>query len=221
MFAAADRPRTGIWKTLPIAMLAIVGIAILFYLGLRPKEKQEAELTGILRAGDPTYEWYSQYVDLKKPKIQMAKNHAGKRMVIFSGVIENNGEKTLDVVEVGVHLFNHDELVWETTRRPIRPGAYTPPLAPLKQCAFTLYVETIPSKWRASNAEIAVRGFRFQQRGGSAVAPPGSRRLRLGRVTQTAAGTPRGRQLSKPLQDPDYGRKPALGGSSRRHDECG
>ena len=181
MFDTDHRPRTGIWKMLPIALLAVVGWAVLVYLGLGPKEQPAVALTGILRAGDPTYEWYSPYLDLKKPKIQMAKNLAGKRTVIFSGVIENNGEKVLDVVEIGVHLFNHDELVWETTRRAISPGAYSPPLQPLKRRGFTLYVETIPGKWRASNAEMEIRGFRFR-----AQLPSAGQRIQ-----QSAARTPR------------------------------
>ncbi len=107
--------------------------------------------------------WYYKYVGLSNPKIQMGKNFAGNQMIMISGMIENKGEKTLDVVEVKLVLFDHAQPVWQTARIPIRPGpgTYTSPIRPLEKRGFTLYVQKIPKGWSANNAEISIHGFRF------------------------------------------------------------
>jgi hypothetical protein len=91
----------------------------------------------------------------------MGLNFAGKRIVKFAGIVENGGERDIDVVEVKLSFFNYDEVVWETTRTPIRPGPYTPPVRPLSERAFAFYSEEIPEGWKASHAEMSLAGFRF------------------------------------------------------------
>ncbi len=153
-----------LWTIIPlvtIGFLTLVGLVI--YL-LQPKPQINTRPTGILVDGNPDYDWYRNYVELKNPKISMGKNFAGKRMVMFAGRIENNGEKTLDAVEVKLVLFNFDKTVWETTRIPIRPdpGTYTPPIPPFRSRGFTLYLETVSEDWHANHAEMDIRGFRFK-----------------------------------------------------------
>lgn len=149
-----------------IGVLSIVlfaGIIVLFVYLLQPGERVKVDLSGVLHEGDADYEWYEKYVELRDPKLQMGKNFAGSRMVMFAAVIENNGEKFLDVVEVELNFFNYEKLVWTTTRVPILPGtgSYTPPIEPLAQRGFTLYMDQIPSDWQASHAEMEIQGFRF------------------------------------------------------------
>ena len=156
---------TTLWKILPFAaigFLALVGGMV--YL-LQPEPETSVQLTGIQRQGDPDYEWYRKYVKLEKPQISMGRNFAGKRMVMFSGRIENGGEKSLDLVEVKLVFFNYEKPVWEMTRIPIRPapGSYTLPIEPFETRGFTLYVEDVPEQWRASYAEMDIHGFRFKQ----------------------------------------------------------
>lgn len=153
-----------LWKILPLAALVFAAIVALFFVLFQAKPVARDQITGTLRAGDPDFDWYSKYVSLRKPQVQMGKNFAGHRMVMFSGVIENNGEKALDVVEVKLIFFNYNTPVWETTRLAIRPGSgsYTPAIAPLEQRGFALYVQDIPEDWRATNAEMSLNGFRFK-----------------------------------------------------------
>ncbi len=91
----------------------------------------------------------------------MGKNFAGNRFVIFSAIIENKGERTVDVVEVELSFFNYDKLISSVIRTPLRPGPYTPPIQTFEKRVFTLYVEDLPPNWLAQNAEIAFHGFRF------------------------------------------------------------
>ena len=152
------------WKVLPLVAVTFAILVGLFVYLFEPKAEREEEITGVLRLGNPDFAWYNKYVALKKPRVKIGRNYAGNRMVMFSAVIENHGEKTLDVVEVKLVFFNADVPVWESTRVPIRPGTgtYTPPIEPLGRRGFTLYVESLPEGWQASNAEMEIHGFRFE-----------------------------------------------------------
>ena len=103
-------------------------------------------------------------MDLESLQVQMSKSLSGNRLVIFSAIIENNGERTVDVVEVELSFFNYDKLISSVVRTPLRPGTYTPPIQTFEKRGFTLYVEDIPPHWLAQNAEIAFHGFRFLAR---------------------------------------------------------
>lgn len=149
------------WPIVGLSTLVFIGVVAALIILMRPQETTDIPLEGVLREGNGQYGWYEKYIQLKKPEIQMGQNFAGKRMVIFSGIIENGGERALDVVEVELKFFNYDKLVWRTRRIPIKPGRYTPPIEPLQQRGFTLYMENIPEDWLASHAEMAVSGFRF------------------------------------------------------------
>ncbi|RPJ56648.1 MAG: hypothetical protein EHM23_01415 [Acidobacteria bacterium] len=161
-----DKPdRSLLWKVIPAALILfaiIVGLVILFAFD---KPSESAPLTGVLRAGDPNFEWYKKYlsIDHESQKIQMGTNYAGDRVVMFAGTINNGGEKTLDVVEVKLVLFNYEKPVWETVRIPIRPDSRIEPIPPLGRRSFALYVETLPEAWNAGQAEMWISGFRFVQ----------------------------------------------------------
>ena len=157
---AATRTREH-WKILvPVGLAAILIVGLVVFLH-EPKPEQPKELAGVLREGDSDYGWYRDHVSLTSPRLQMAKNLAGNRMAIFSGTIENQGERTLDVVEMKMIFFNYDTPVWETTKTPIRPGAYTAPIQPMKKRSFTFYIQDLPRGWMASRAEMDINGFRF------------------------------------------------------------
>ena len=93
------------WKFV-IASLAILAVAlsIIMFLLLQAGPV-EAELTGILHESAPDYDWYRKYLRLKNPQVKMTSSLSGNRLVLFSAVIENGGERTVDVVEVGVELL--------------------------------------------------------------------------------------------------------------------
>ena len=159
-----EQPKSGpslLLILIPVALGFATLLAGIFYWTSR--ESAPASLEGVVRSPDPDYEWYSEHLELEGGDIKMGKNFAGHRVIIFSGVVNNNGERTVDVVEVKLTLFNYDEPVFETTRMPIKPGGYTPPIGPLSSRSFTLYLEDIPGNWLASHAEMELNGFRFKQ----------------------------------------------------------
>lgn len=162
MFESEDKPRSPhFWKIIVVAAILCVAATGLLLFVLQQGVQENAPLTGILHAGDPDYDWYGKYMDLDNPQVKMGKNFAGNRFVIFSGIIENNGERTVDVVEVELKLFNYDKPISNVIRTPFRPGAYVRPMQTFEKRAFTVIVEEIPPNWLAQNAEIAIHGIRF------------------------------------------------------------
>ncbi|RPI28149.1 MAG: hypothetical protein EHM61_06135 [Acidobacteria bacterium] len=161
-----DKPdRSLMWKVIPVAVVVfgvIVGLVILLAFN---KQTESTALEGVLRAGDPNFDWYKKYVsiDHESQKIQLGTNYAGDKVVMFAGTINNGGEKTLDVVEVKLVLFNYEKPVWETVRVPIRPDGRIEPIPPLGRRSFSLYVEALPEAWDAGQAEMWIHGFRFVQ----------------------------------------------------------
>jgi hypothetical protein len=162
VFESEDKPRSPhFWQIIVIAAILFVAVTGLLLFLLQQGVQEEAPLTGILHAGDPDYDWYGKYMGLENPRVKLGKNFAGNRFVIFSAIIENNGERTVDVVEVELSFFNYDELISSVIRTPLRPGAYAKPIQTFEKRVFTILVEGIPSNWLAQNAEIAIHGLRF------------------------------------------------------------
>lgn len=148
-------------KFMPVALAVFVALIVgAIYLSQQSHPPLE-KLEGVLHEEDLDFEWYQQYLELKNPKIQMGLNYAGNRIVMFSGVISNQGERTIDVVELKIVFFNYDELLLETHRTPLRPSPYTPPIPQLSERVFNFYVERIPEGWKSSHAEMSISGFRF------------------------------------------------------------
>ena len=163
MFEAPEKSRSvDLWKSLVLGVLVVAIVVTGLIALLMTGDSTKVELAGVIRAGDPTFDWYRGYLKLEDPKIQMGKSFTGSRVVMFSAIIRNGGEKMVDVVEVELSFFNYDELVWKTVRTPIRPeprNYYTPAIEPLEERGFTLYLEEIPKKWQATNAELDIFGF--------------------------------------------------------------
>lgn len=164
-FKEPEKSRSTLWKVLPLALLVFAGLVGLVLFFSYQTESKPADLTGVIREGHPDFDWYRKYVKLDpaNQKIQLGQNYLGDKVVMFSGLIENGGEKTLDVVEVKLVLFNYQKPVWETTRTPIRPDGRMEPIPSLGKRSFSLYVETLPEAWDAGQAEMWITGFRFKR----------------------------------------------------------
>ena len=152
-----------VWKFIvaSVGILVVVLSALLFL--LQQTGPADAPLTGILHKGDPDYEWYRRYIQIKEPQVKMTSSFSGNRLVLFSAIVENKGERMVDVVEVELSFFNFDDLVSTTVRTPIRPGlaSRTPPIETFEERGFTLFVEDLPEEWMAQHAEMAIHGIRF------------------------------------------------------------
>jgi len=163
MFQVGNRSSTGISAVYIViaVVVCLLAAGLVLYFYEPPAPPPEEPLTGILRAGDPRFEQYRPYVDLRNTKIQMGLNFARKRVLMISAIVANSGDQSLDVVEVTLLYFNFDKLVGQSVHTPIRPGPYTPPLEPRGERAISFYVEEFPEDWMAGHAELELSGFRF------------------------------------------------------------
>jgi len=158
-----DEKKSGFKKfLLPVLALLVLMLAGYVYFTHTGQSSVE-ELTGILREGNPEYETYKDKVDLKGSKIQMGLNFNRKRVVMFSGEIENRGDKVLDVVELRIMYFNYEELIDTVLKTPIRPGPYTKAIQPLTSGPYHFYIEEFPGRWKGSECEVHINGFRFAE----------------------------------------------------------
>ena len=158
-----DEKKSGLRKVvvpaLAVLVLALAGYIYFSHTGQSSVE----ELTGVLREGDPGYEAYKDLVGLKGSRIQMGLNFNRKRVVMFSGEIENRGDKVLDVVELRIMYFNYEELIDTVLKTPIRPGPYTKAIPPLTSGPYNFYIEEFPGRWKGSECEVYINGFRFAE----------------------------------------------------------
>jgi len=163
MFNTSEKDRSYFLKFFGLAaiLLAVVVGLMLIFLGSESSELPQ--LTGVLRKGDPDHDWYRQYLTISNPKVQMTRNIAGNRLVLFAGLLRNRGERVLDTVELELSFFNYAEPVFQTTRFAIHPEPVvrTSPLGVLEERGFAVYVEEFPEEWLAQHAEMAISGFRF------------------------------------------------------------
>ncbi len=119
------------------------------------------DLTGTVREGDLEYESYKENVSLKNSRIQMGLNFNKKRVVMFSGEIENRGEMTIDVVELKIMYFNYEELIDTVIKTPLRPGPYSKAIEPLTSGTYNFYIEDFPGRWKGGECEVYINGFRL------------------------------------------------------------
>jgi len=157
--------RPGLKKFFLILLPALVLLAAGYVFLTHTSQSSVDELEGILREGDPSFEEYKDQVTLRNSRIQMGLNFNRKRVVMFSGEIENRGDKVLDVVELKIMYFNYEELIDTVYKTPLRPGPYTEPIQPLTSGNYSFYIEEFPGRWKGSECEVYINGFRFADDG--------------------------------------------------------
>lgn len=149
-------PLTRVFPIVGLVLIALVaGVALLV-----PRKEAAGELKGILSESDPGFADYQSDLSIQDSKLSLTRNLAGANAIVASGLLTNEGNRSVDVVQVRVMLFNGRQKLWETVKTPVRPSELGP-LRPLEERRFTLYVEGLPEDWRRSTAEMEISGFRF------------------------------------------------------------
>lgn len=164
----------GAKSTRPSIVLYTLGIfavaALALFLYGRYHKIQVAEnpdllvVPGIVRAGNPDFEYYKNHVRIANVKAELGVNFAKSRIAIISGIISNEGDRKLAAVELHIALYDvYDKLSKERTATPLRPGVgIKRPMDPLEKRAFTIWIEPIEQFWNPKRLEIELTGLKYE-----------------------------------------------------------
>jgi hypothetical protein len=145
------------------ALLAIILISVGYVYISHTGQSSVGEISGVLHEGAPGFNEYKDLVKLNNSRIQMGLNFNRKRVVMFSGEIENRGGRTVDVVELKIMYFNYEEHIDTVIKTPVRPGPYTKVIQPLTSGPYNFYIEEFPGRWKGGECEVSIHGFRFAE----------------------------------------------------------
>lgn len=147
----------------------LVAAGVLFLFARYQKDKlgpnpAVSAVEGMLRPGDPNFEYYRNYVRITDVKASLGINIIKNRIAIISGFITNEGDRKLDAVELHISLYDvYGNLSKERTATPLRPGiGLNRPMDPLERRDFTVWIEPIEQLWNPKRMEIELTGLRYR-----------------------------------------------------------
>jgi hypothetical protein len=151
-----------------LGIFAVAALALFLY--TRYHKSQVAAnpdlrvVPGIVRAGNPDFEYYKNYVRIQNVKAELGVNFAQSRIAIISGIIANEGDRKLEAVELHIALYDvYDKLSKERDATPLRPGVgINRPMDPLEKRGFTVWIEPIEHFWNPKRLEIELTGLKYQ-----------------------------------------------------------
>jgi hypothetical protein len=120
---------------------------------------------GLLRAGDPDFEYYKTQVLIENVKATLAISFNQARIAIISGTIVNNGDRRLEALELHIVLYDvWGEVSKERTAFALRPGAGLSgkPMEPLERRSFTIGVESVEYYWDPKQVSYEITGLRYK-----------------------------------------------------------
>jgi hypothetical protein len=168
LFSPESRPSRSYIPFYAIAILALAIGGLFLYIQHQSRsrsiEGQLGPVPGMLRAGDPGFEYYRKYIRLSDVKATLGINFAKSRIAIISGIINNEGDRKLEALEIHLALFDvYQKLSAERTKTPLRPGlGVNRPMDPLEKRDFTVWIEPIEQLWNPKELVVEITGLKYQ-----------------------------------------------------------
>lgn len=168
LFSPGSRSSRSYIPLYAIAILALAIGGLFLYIQhqnrSRAIEGQLGPVPGMLRAGDPGFEYYKRYIRLSDVKATLGINFAKSRIAIISGIINNEGDRKLEALEIHLALFDvYQKLSAERTKTPLRPGlGLNRPMEPLEKRDFTVWIEPIEQLWNPKELVVEITGIKYQ-----------------------------------------------------------
>jgi len=153
-----------------LAVLAVLAGGVAFYAhyqrGLKPSPGAPVVVVpGLLRPGNTNFEYYKTRIRIEDVRATLGISFNNARIATISGTILNDGDRTLEAVELHVTLFD----VWgkvskERTAFALRPGSgYNwKPLLPMGKRLFTIGVESVEYYWDPKQISYEITGLKYQ-----------------------------------------------------------
>ncbi len=120
---------------------------------------------GLLRPGDPNFEYYKNKIRLEDVKAGLGISFSQTRFATVSGIISNEGDRKLVALELHVALFDvYGKLSKEKTAFALRPGAgySVKPMEPLERRTFSISIENIEQLWNPKQLVVEITGLKYQ-----------------------------------------------------------
>jgi len=148
-----------------VLMLVGVFLAIRYQKGAQPQAAAGPIIVpGIVRAGDPNYEYYKKYVRIENAHATLSITFSKTRVATVSGIISNEGDRKLEAVELKVTLYDvYGNISKEVNRYAIRPGLPpNRPMEPLEKRGFGINIESVEQLWNPNKMQIEMTGLKYQ-----------------------------------------------------------
>ncbi len=161
------RPAT-LFIALGIMAAALVGI---YFVARYQKSAQPPAsagpivVPGLLRPGDPNFEYYKDKVRIENVKASLGISFSGTRIAMISGIIDNDGDRKLEALEIHIKLFDaFGKPSKEKTGFALRPGAgySSQPMEPLEKRTFTIGIESVEQYWNPKQVEYEITGLKYK-----------------------------------------------------------
>ncbi len=160
----------------PVTILITVGIMVIALAGgfavfryqkghPPPTSAGPVVVPGLLRPGDPNFEYYKSKVRIENVKATLGISFSGARTATVAGLVVNDGDRKLDALELHVKLFD----AWgkpskDRTAFALRPGAgySSKPMEPLEKRTFVIGIESVEQYWNPKQIEYEITGLRYE-----------------------------------------------------------
>jgi hypothetical protein len=138
--------------TLGVLAILVGGVAyyIHYQRGIRSRTGSSLiEVPGLLRAGNTDFEYYKTRIHFENVKASLKTNLSGVRTATITGTIINDGDRTLEALELHVTLYDAwGKVSKERTDFAFRPGGYNGrPLLPLEKRVFSISTDGVEYYW--------------------------------------------------------------------------
>jgi hypothetical protein len=130
----------------------------------RPGSPILPPVEGLLRAGNTNFEFYKTRIHIDNVKATLGISLNGVRTATVAGTIVNDGDRTLEALELHITLYDMwGKVSKERTAFALRPGGYNwKPIGPLEKRGFSISAESVEYYWNPKQVTFEITGLKYQ-----------------------------------------------------------
>jgi hypothetical protein len=151
-----------------LGVLAVLLGAVFLYVNYQKNNRQGSSavvVPGLVRPGDPDFEYYKTRIRIENVKATLAKSFSNARFATISGTIVNDGDRNLEALELHITLYDvFGEISKERTAFALRPGSgyVSRPMEPLEERPFVIGIESIEYYWDPKQISYEITGLKYK-----------------------------------------------------------
>jgi hypothetical protein len=162
-----SRPVT-LYIALGILALMLGGAALLFYYhrgAQSPPGAPQVTVQGLLAPGNTDFEYYKTRIRIENALANLRVNFSNARTATITGIIVNDGDRTLEALELHITLYDIDgKVIKERTAFALRPGTgfNWKPMAPFEKRTFEIPMGSVGNNWNPKQISPDITGLKYQ-----------------------------------------------------------